>query len=117
MNDLTNKIDIRTPIEIALDVDENGMTTAKRLYEFLELNPCNYARWCKSNITENKFAEENVDFKPFFINEECGGQITTDYKLTANFAKKLSCKGKRSKSGRSKGLFRDHRGACETESD
>lgn len=28
-----------TPIEIALGVDGNGMTTAKRLYEFLELNP------------------------------------------------------------------------------
>lgn len=85
--------DMRTPIEIALGVDENGMTTAKKLYDFLELNPGNYARWCKSNITENEFAEENIDFTPFFINEECGGQATTDYKLTAHFAKKLSCKG------------------------
>lgn len=85
--------DMRTPIEIALGVDENGMTTAKKLYEFLELNPGNYARWCKSNIAENEFAEENVDFFPFFINEECGGQATADYKLTAHFAKKLSCKG------------------------
>lgn len=90
-----NKIqkDMRTPIEIALGIDENGMTTASKLYEFLELSPSNYARWCKSNIADNEFAEENIDFTPFFINEECGGQATTDYKLTAHFAKKLSCKG------------------------
>ena len=37
----------QTPIEIALGVDENGMTTAKKLYEFLELNPSNYSKWIK----------------------------------------------------------------------
>lgn len=92
MDSITNST-LQTPIEIALEIDEKGMTTAKKLYEFLELNPGNYARWFKSNITENEFAEENVDFIPFFINEECGGQATQDAKLTAHFAKKLSCKG------------------------
>lgn len=92
MNEIVNTT-MQTPIEIALGIDENGMTTAKRLYEFLELNAGNYARWCKSNITDNEFAEEDIDFFPFFINEECGGQVTTDFKLTAHFAKKLSCKG------------------------
>lgn len=92
MNDIQN-ISMQTPIEIALGIDENGMTTARKLYAFLELAPQNYARWCKSNIADNEFAEENIDFFPFFINEECGGQATTDYKLTAHFAKKLSCKG------------------------
>lgn len=92
MNELeTTKM--QTPIEIALGVDENGMTTAKKLYEFLELDSRNYSRWCKSNITENEFAEENVDYWAFVINEEWGGRTTTDYKLTAHFAKKLSCKG------------------------
>lgn len=32
-----NKMGMRTPIEIALDIDENGMTTARKLYAFLEL--------------------------------------------------------------------------------
>lgn len=92
MNDVMTS-SMQTPIELALGVDENGMTTAKKLYDFLELNPGNYARWCKSNITENEFAEENVDYWAFFINEEWGGQATQDYKLTAHFAKKLSTKG------------------------
>lgn len=96
MNEVVgNMVNIQTPIEIALGVDENGMTTAKKLYEFLELNQGNYARWCKSNITENEFAEENVDYWAFFIDEErdFNPNPTQDFKLTAHFAKKLSVKG------------------------
>ncbi|QEK12752.1 hypothetical protein FQB35_10655 [Crassaminicella thermophila] len=78
-----------TPIEIALGVDDKGRTTAKKLYEFLELNPSNYSKWAKRNIENNEFAEENLDYWPFVLNDECGGQATKDYKLTASFAKKL----------------------------
>ncbi len=80
----------QTPIEILLRIDENGMTTVKDLYNFLELGRNNYARWCKSNILENSFAEKNVDYFPFLINEEWGGQATTNYKITAAFAKNLA---------------------------
>lgn len=104
MNELeTTKM--QTPIEIALGIDENGMTTAKKLYEFLELDSRNYSRWCKSNITENEFAEENVDYWAFVINEEWGGQATTDYKLTAHFAKKLSMKGNGAKAEEARDYF------------
>ena len=92
MNELMEQVN-KTPIEIALDIDEDGMTTARKLYAFLELDSRNYSRWCKSNISENEFADENVDYWAFVINEEWGGQATTDYKLTAHFAKKLSMKG------------------------
>lgn len=96
-----------TPIEIALGVDENGMTTAKALYEWLELEPKNYSRWCKSNITENEFAEENVDYWAFVINEErnFNPNPTTDYRLTAKFAKKLSCKGNTAKAEAARKYF------------
>lgn len=104
MNDILNTSN-QTPIEIALGIDENGMTTAKRLYDFLELNPGNYARWCKSNITENEFAEENIDYWAFFINEEWGGQATQDFKLTAHFAKKLSMKGNGAKAEEAREYF------------
>ena len=84
----------QTPIEIALGVDENGMTTAKKLYEFLELNPSNYSKWIKSNITDNEFAEENIDYEVFVPNDEnpLGGRPTMDYKLSSSFAKKLAMK-------------------------
>lgn len=104
MNELV-KSDMRTPIEIALDIDSEGMTTARKLYEFLELAPQHYARWCKSNIIENEFAEENVDYWAFTINGEWGGQATTDYKLTAHFAKKLSVKGSGEKAEQAREYF------------
>ena len=91
----TQTTNFQTPIEIALGIDENGMTTARKLYEFLELEPKNYSRWCKTNIVQNEFAEENVDFWAFVVNDErnFNPNPTTDYKLTAHFAKKLSVKG------------------------
>lgn len=89
----TQATNFQTPIEITLEVDKDGMTTTRKLYAFLELEPKNYSRWCKTNIVENEFAEANVDFWAFVINEEWGGQASKDYKLTAHFAKKLSVKG------------------------
>lgn len=106
MNDLeTTKM--QTPIEIALGVDENGMTTARKLYAFLELDSRNYSRWCKSNIIENEFAEENVDYWAFVIDEErnFNPNPTTDYKLTAHFAKKLSMKGNGAKAEEARDYF------------
>lgn len=94
MNELeTTKM--QTPIEIALGVDENGMTTAKKLYEFLELDKSHYSRWVKANIVDNEFATENEDYfySPSMANESSRGNYADDYKLTAHFAKKLSMKG------------------------
>lgn len=104
MNELMEQVN-KTPIEIALGIDEEGMTTARKLYAFLELDSRNYSRWCKSNISENEFADENVDYWAFVINEECGGQATTDYKLTAHFAKKLSMKGNGEKAEEAREYF------------
>ena len=73
MNDLMNKV-VQTPIEIALGIDENGMTTAKKLYEFLGMDLKNYSRWIRNNITENQFAEENVDYWVFVMQEETHGR-------------------------------------------
>ena len=49
-----------TPIEVALEIDKDGYTTAKKLYRWLELDERNYSRWVKANITENPFAEEGI---------------------------------------------------------
>jgi anti-repressor protein len=81
-----------TPIEIALGIDEEGRTTAKKLYDFLELNPTHYSKWTKRNISENGFAIETEDYEVLAI--ECenpqGGRPSQDYKLSASFAKKLA---------------------------
>ena len=99
--------DARTPIEIALDIDSEGMTTAKKLYAFLELNSSNYSKWCKTNITENEFATENEDYWAFVLNDErnFNPNPTTDYRLTAHFAKKLSLKGNGEKAEQAREYF------------
>lgn len=105
MNDLQTTY--QTPIEVALKIDEKGMTTAKKLYEFLELRKGDYSRWCKSNISENEFATENDDYFPFRIDAEnpLGGRPTQDYKLTAEFAKKLSMTAKSEKGEQARNYF------------
>lgn len=105
-----NEIDlknIQTPIEIALEIDKYGMTTAKKLYAFLELSPAAYARWYKNNIVNNQFAEENVDYEVFNIDVENpqGGRPTQDFKLTAHFAKKLSMMQKNEKGEQAREYF------------
>lgn len=82
---ISNKM---TPIEIALGIDENGMTTARKLYEFLELNKTQFSRWAKTNIENNEFYEEGTDWIGFDIMSN--GNECKDYKLSTDFAKHLS---------------------------
>ena len=108
MNEITINTANRTPIEIALGIDEEGMTTARKLYAFLELDSSNYSRWCKSNITGNEFAMENEDYVRLDINVETptGGVIQReDYKLSASFAKKLSMQSKSAKGEQARQYF------------
>lgn len=106
---ITSSTSDKTPIEIALQIDSNGMTTASKLYAFLELLPSNFARWCKKNIVNNKFATENEDYFPFIMQEERdkpkNPKPKTDYKLTSEFAKKLSMTGNTEKHEQARNYF------------
>lgn len=104
MNELMNTTN-QTPIEIALGVDKDGMTTARKLYEFLAMDKSHYSRWYKQNIIDNAFAAENEDYFPFAINGECGGQASKNAKLTADFAKKLSMTAKNEKGEEARSYF------------
>lgn len=94
MNNLVENT-MKTPIEIALGIDENGMTTARALYDFLEMPTQNFARWAKTNIEDNEFYEENKDWWGFFIVKN--GNNCKDYRLTTDFAKHLSMESHSSK--------------------
>lgn len=106
---ITQSTSDKTPIEIALQIDKDGMTTASKLYAFLELLPSNFARWCKKNIVNNKFATENEDYFPFIMQEERdkpkNPKPKTDYKLTSEFAKKLSMTGNTEKHEQARNYF------------
>ena len=86
---------MQTPIEIALGIDEQGMTTARKLYAFLELDPSHFARWAKKNVEDNEYFKENVDWWGFAI--VANGNKCKDYKLTTEFAKHLSMTGQSAK--------------------
>lgn len=88
MNDIINNTSKQTPIEIALGIDENGYTTARALYDFLDMPKQNFARWAKKNIEENEYFEETVDWLGFFTMKN--GNECKDYRLTTDFAKHLS---------------------------
>ncbi len=117
MNEIQNQI-TQTPIEIALGIDADGKTTAKKLYEFLEMDASHYSRWVKTNITDNPFAIENEDYEVLATNGEnspsmassskkpkTGRGNTEDFKLSANFAKKLSMQGKGEKGEQARDYF------------
>lgn len=93
----------QTPIEIALQIDDDGMTTARKLYQFLELAQGQFSRWAKANIVDNEFATENEDWWGFDMVVE--GNKTKDYKITARFAKKLSMKGNGEKAEKARNYF------------
>ena len=84
-----------TPFELNIPLDNNNMTTASQLYKFLNYTPTSYSRWCKRNIINNPNAKENIDYIPFRVPvHSCvKNQTKQDYKLTINFAKKLSMTG------------------------
>ncbi len=80
----------KTPIEVALQIDDDGFTTSRKLYFWLYENGSHYAKWIKENITENPFAEEN-EFSPIVRKpHKQGGRPTEDYKITASLAKRIS---------------------------
>lgn len=94
----------KTPIEVALQIDEDGMTTAKKLYEFLELDESHYSRWVKVNILENPFAEEN-EYSPLKASKKRRGNVSLDYRITATLAKKLSMMCKTEKGEQARDYF------------
>lgn len=85
----------KTPIEIALKIDESGHTTARALYDFLDMDKSNFSRWAGKNIEQNEFFTENEDWWGFVI--VTNGNECKDYKLTTDFAKHLCMESHSSK--------------------
>mgnify|MGYP002769701176 CR=1 FL=1 len=105
MNEIITNTSNQTPIEIALGIDEEGMTTAGNLFDFLGMDRSNFSRWFKTNIIGNDFAEENTDYFLFVINDEHKGHSSQDARITASFAKKLSMQSKTAKGEQARQYF------------
>lgn len=70
--------------------ERNGrqVVSARELYEFLDYNKSQFARWAKQTITNNQFAVEGDDWVGVDIVVE-GNQVM-DYALSLPFAKKIT---------------------------
>src|SRR5262245_59511518 len=84
---------------------------ASALYEFLELNPTNFARWTQKNIVNNPYATEHEDWEGFLPNDEnrpaidLGGRPTQDYVVSIRFAKKLAMSTRSAKGNEAQEYF------------
>ena len=104
MNEIIETTD-KTPIEVALEVDDEGFTTAKKLYEWLELDPTQYARWVKDNILNNPYADETEYSTLMSKTSKQGGRPTQDYKIHVTLAKKLAMTSRSPKGEEARNYF------------
>lgn len=86
-----------------ININDNGKVTARELYDFLNLSKGQFSRWAKTNILENAFALENIDYKGFDTVVE--GNETTDYELSIEFAKKLCMVSKSERGEQARNYF------------
>ena len=94
----------KTPIEVALQVDDEGFTTARRMYAWLDLNASHYSRWAEQNITGNPFAEAGVDYSPLMASKG-KGNLAKDYKISSSLAKRISMASKSERGEQARAYF------------
>ena len=74
-----------------IKIEKRGDTecvSARELYAFLGYDKGQWARWYQTNIENNEFAVENVDYQTLDIMSN--GNSTKDFALTIDFAKEIS---------------------------
>lgn len=70
-----------------IKINNDGKITARELYEFLYSDLNNFTRWSKTNIENDDFYTEGVDWQGYFIMKN--GNEAREYSLTIDFAKHL----------------------------
>lgn len=94
---------------INIQVNEQGkqIVGAKDLYLGLGLNEKNWSRWYPTNIQNNDFFQENIDWVGFLHNDENlkGGRPTQDFAITLEFAKHIAMMAKTEKSHEYRNYF------------
>jgi len=101
-------------LDVALRIDENDMTTSKKLYEFLGLNKSNYSRWVEKKIRSSNIGEEGKDYTLLVSEDEreslgvfdtnFNPNASDNYLLTADSAKRIAMMSKTLK-GKATRLF------------
>lgn len=90
---------------IKITTNEKGkqLVSAKELYLGLGLNKAVWARWYKSNIENNEFFKENIDWLGVQHNVE--GNSTKDFAISIDFAKHIAMMARTEKSHEYRNYF------------
>lgn len=98
MNNIENEL-------IKIKTNENGeqLVSAKELYLGLGLNKAVWSRWYKSNIQENEFFKENIDWTG--VQHDVEGNETMDFAISLEFAKHIAMMTRTTKSHEYRNYF------------
>lgn len=90
---------------IKIKTNENGeqLVSAKELYLGLGLNKAVWSRWYKSNIQENEFFKENIDWTG--VQHDVEGNETMDFAISLEFAKHIAMMTRTTKSHEYRNYF------------
>ena len=77
--------------------------SVKKLYDTMELTKAHWKRWCESNIVENEFFRENIDWNGFAL--VVNGNETVDFSVSIDFAKHLVMQSKSKNSYKFRNYF------------
>lgn len=90
-------------IKIQTDQSGKDLVSAKELFIFLGFDKSQWSRWHNSNIVNNPFAVEHVDWEGF--DTMSNGNPTKDFVLSIEFAKRISMMAKTDKGDQARTYF------------
>ena len=93
--------------ELIKITEDNGKqaVSARELYDFLGYDKSQWSRWYQTNIVNNDFAVENVDYQPIDIMSN--GNETKNFAISIDFAKELSMLARNEKGKKARLYFID----------
>jgi phage anti-repressor protein/phage antirepressor YoqD-like protein len=90
-------------IKVETNSKGHQLVSARELYDFLGYDKSQWSRWYKRNIEDNDFAIEMVDYEGF--DRMTNGNVTKDFAITIDFAKKLAMMAKTEKGEEARNYF------------
>ncbi len=90
-------------IKVTTNKDGKQIVSARDFYIGLELNKAHWKRWYQSNIIENDYFKENIDWAGFTT--MVNGNETQDFAITLEFAKHIAMMAKTEKSHEYRNYF------------
>ena len=90
-------------IKISTNKDGKQLVSAKELYLGLGLNKSQWSRWYPTNIQNNDFFKENIDW--IGVRHDVEGNETMDFAITLEFAKHIAMMARTEKSHEYRNYF------------